>query len=286
MCLKSKRLCLSLTTWFSVPDKGMKSLEILNRGSAFIVPNPNRKSIKNQLAIVSCSHVIAPWKWPAYYPNEWLKHVNESHVNYSLEIRNQDGMLDYQIDLSNKVFHHKYLDVSVLLFRDEDTVTKICNESGVEALHIDTDDISIGQKFLLKGHALTGTIDPDGKDYRYQIPYDANGTLKFKTPPEIIFKSLESSEMIEGAEENLGLADRIIEDGMSGGPVLVPQATPGMKQRAVVNNISDDDDCPIEVSREYVCKGMLDALYLEHRLGSNLVSVISSKEILNFLNSI
>ena len=106
--------------------------------------------------------------------------------------------------------------------------------------------------------------------------------------PQIIFESSESSEMLQDAGENLGVADRIIEDGMSGGPVLVPQATPGINQRAVVNNIIDssDDDCPIEVSREYVCKGMLDALYLEHRLGSNLVSVISSKDILSFLNSI
>jgi hypothetical protein len=28
---------------------------------------------------VASSHVLAPWRWPQFYPQEWLRHVEQKH---------------------------------------------------------------------------------------------------------------------------------------------------------------------------------------------------------------
>jgi hypothetical protein len=36
--MSNKKLAMSITTWMCVPEFGMKDLEVLCRGSAFLVP--------------------------------------------------------------------------------------------------------------------------------------------------------------------------------------------------------------------------------------------------------
>jgi hypothetical protein len=49
--------------------------EMLCRGTAFSV-----KSDTGRAHLMTCSHIVAPWRWPKLYPLPWLKFVNEKHT--------------------------------------------------------------------------------------------------------------------------------------------------------------------------------------------------------------
>jgi hypothetical protein len=49
---KLQRFSLSFTSWFCVPDQGMKDFEVLCRASAFLLPAGKDVSIPPQLALV------------------------------------------------------------------------------------------------------------------------------------------------------------------------------------------------------------------------------------------
>ncbi len=72
---------------FSVPELGMKGLELLNRATAFPVSLTSRKQ-SNQFGVgfVTSGHVVAPWLFPKYHNEamEWLQYVHEEHCTYSL----------------------------------------------------------------------------------------------------------------------------------------------------------------------------------------------------------
>jgi hypothetical protein len=68
----------------------MKNLEILSRSSAFIVKS--RSSLfPYKYHVLTSSHVVSPWRWPKYYAQDWLSSVNESHMQYSMELRDSDA---------------------------------------------------------------------------------------------------------------------------------------------------------------------------------------------------
>jgi hypothetical protein len=97
----------------------MKSYEILNRASAFLVRSSSEK-FENKFHVVTSSHVVAPWKYPKYYPDEWLKYVNEDHSYCTIEIRQADGTFITQHDLHCIAYHHPTKDLAVMHLSDED----------------------------------------------------------------------------------------------------------------------------------------------------------------------
>lgn len=60
----------------------MAEYEILSRGTAFCVASATGESP----VFVTCSHVIAPWRYPKYFQEPWLKFVNEKHIRCTVEI--------------------------------------------------------------------------------------------------------------------------------------------------------------------------------------------------------
>lgn len=62
---------------------------------------------------------MAPWRFPKYYPDEWLRHVNESHTFYTVEIRHTDGMFLCVLDLDAAAYHHKSRDMAILHLENE-----------------------------------------------------------------------------------------------------------------------------------------------------------------------
>jgi hypothetical protein len=71
-----------------------------------------------QFHVVTSSHVVAPWRWPRYYPEEWLRAVTPAHTHYSVELRHPDGMFLASLDLEPTSFHHACRDLAVLRFED------------------------------------------------------------------------------------------------------------------------------------------------------------------------
>ena len=78
--------------------------------------------------MLTSSHVVAPWRWPKYYPEEWLRSVNEKHTYYTVEIRHPDGMFLTTIELAPVSYHHAKRDVAILKFENEDDAINILAE--------------------------------------------------------------------------------------------------------------------------------------------------------------
>jgi hypothetical protein len=68
--------------------------------------------------------VVAPWRWPKLYPDEWLRHVNEKHTHYTVEMRHEDGVFVNQGDLHPKVYHHGSRDLAAMHIELEKDITE------------------------------------------------------------------------------------------------------------------------------------------------------------------
>lgn len=83
-----QRVALSFTSWFRVPEQGMKRFEILSRASAFAVTS--KRAPTNAVHIVAALHVPCPFLFRNYYPLSdypWLSAVEDKHVRSRVEFR-------------------------------------------------------------------------------------------------------------------------------------------------------------------------------------------------------
>ena len=126
----SARFALSLSSWFCVPEQGMKDMEILCRGSAFLVRSQS-SSFRHKYHVLTASHVVAPWRFPKYYPDEWLQFVNEKHTHYTVELRHDDGVFMTQSELLPAAIHHVNRDMATLHFDNESVVTDLMEAVGI-----------------------------------------------------------------------------------------------------------------------------------------------------------
>lgn len=85
------RQSLRIASWFCIPEQGMKYYELLCRGTSFLVDMSSMKINKSQeikrmeerlphLKLITCSHVVSPWRFPHLYPHDWLHYVKEEHT--------------------------------------------------------------------------------------------------------------------------------------------------------------------------------------------------------------
>jgi hypothetical protein len=150
------RHTLSISSWFCVPEQGMNQFEILSRGSAFLVQSDasrmvsvdksrsfplgvhtkrsNTSALLPTYHVVTSSHVVSPWKWPNYYPEEWLQHVNEQHTYYTLEVRDEHGVFITQAECRPVTYHHLNKDLAVLHMDDEGDSLAMMKEAGYKPL--------------------------------------------------------------------------------------------------------------------------------------------------------
>ena len=163
-----RKLALIISSWFCVPEQGMQQFEVLSRASAFLVksryggqgfgarhrfPVGLPKALSEEAAalpddqqaellatqtfvpqyhVVTASHVVAPWKWPKYYPDEWLQYVNQAHTHYTIELRDETGVFITQSECLPVSYHHPTRDLAVLHLEDEQEHTDILFDLGYE----------------------------------------------------------------------------------------------------------------------------------------------------------
>ena len=118
------RASFSISSWFCIPEEGMEDMEILSRASGFIVKARNPEKFGRNFHFVTVSHTVAPWRWPKYYPDEWLQAVNEKHTHYTIELRTDDGVFVSLIDLLPRSYHHLKRDLAVLHIENEKAIMK------------------------------------------------------------------------------------------------------------------------------------------------------------------
>ncbi|OQS01633.1 hypothetical protein ACHHYP_00524 [Achlya hypogyna] len=108
------RRVLALTTQFRLPHEGMASYEVLSRGSA-ILGQRLANLDPSRLHVVTCAHVACPWLFPAYYPNDWLQHVDEAYVKHTLSLHDAESCTKtWEIDLESHVSLHPTRDLAAL----------------------------------------------------------------------------------------------------------------------------------------------------------------------------
>ena len=198
----------------------MKDFEILNRASGFLVrslggggvagvsngfaPHPAPK-----VHLLTASHVVAPWRWPKYYPEEWLQHVNEKHTAYTAEKRHDDGVFATQCDLKPISYHHDTRDLAVLHFENEDEVLELLDSVGVDVLELapsQSPRLKEGEKLEFHGHHIGGNdiaSASEDDDLRKSIPKVSSGVVKGRTERQIFAQT-----------------SPVLTQGMCGGPVI------------------------------------------------------------------
>jgi hypothetical protein len=129
------RLCTNFTTWFILPEQGMKDLEILNRGSAFLV-SARSKSFHHKYHLITASHVAAPYKWRNLYADEFLNFISSKSTHHTTELRHTDGFLLAQLECETTSYHHPSRDLAVLHIKDEAEVMPVILQLGLHPLNL------------------------------------------------------------------------------------------------------------------------------------------------------
>jgi hypothetical protein len=160
------------------------------------------RECRPQVHVVCSSHVLAPYLWKDYYPQDWLTKVRQEHCTYALEVFDPEKPEEAlaKIALNPEPFHHpEGRDIALIHFKEEESSLKILKDLGVEILHFRDPD-----KLYQKGEAMHfdgfvvsernvadstdfGAGDKDttsavaDEDLRVFYPHKESGTLSFHT---------------------------------------------------------------------------------------------------------
>lgn len=89
--------------------------------------------------VVCSSHVVAPYLWKDYYPQDWLSRVGPEHCTFSLEVYDPARPEEpkAKLALGSQPFHHpEGRDLALLHFREEEESLKILKGLGVDVLYL------------------------------------------------------------------------------------------------------------------------------------------------------
>jgi len=208
----------------------MKEWEILSRGTCFYLERQKTvgvKVVKNKF-FLTCSHIVAPWKWPNYYSDDWLKYVNESHVKYTLDFHKR-GVGTARVVFDQGPRLHPSRDLAALTITGADelqaTLGAVCKTQGrpplepaqllrrgrgpgppaLEDLKLSVLGYEVVEPDLFQelSESCEGTEGEVCDDKRIQVPFSTAATFKQRLGPQTFL--------------NPSIA---VSDGVCGGPVL------------------------------------------------------------------
>lgn len=250
--MAKKGLAFSFSSWFCIPDQGMKDFDILCRASCFLVPALGMQNHKFHLLTVA--HAAAPWKYPKLYSQEWLRYVNEEHVVFTFEPRHKDGSFLSQLDLKSEMYIHPTRDLAVLHLdleeRDISFLKKNFSSLFDLSLQLTDDKPDDTEELIFHGHDMTlsSTAAPSA------VPLTAKGKFAGRSQRQVLYKT-----------------HPVLVDGMCGGPVTKPfQIRDGDGHRKIVRGMVE---------------GIVPANYPAEDLRNTAVFV-ESEEIRQFLRQI
>lgn len=182
----------------------MKEYELLSRGTAFCLSLPSGPP--SNVVLVTCSHVLAPYRWRQHFKEPWLEYVKDEHVECRIQAWDQGGRLGPETRMRGLPIYHHSLDLCILRI-DED----IAREHALKALEDreQREPLTEDEEVTFLGFP-TATSSPGGGEQLEKL-----GVL----PPRCVRgRALASIRDKQGrsyaeTEERLAV-------GMSGGPVL------------------------------------------------------------------
>lgn len=132
--------------------------KMMDMGWMEFVPREYRPNVH----VVCSSHVVSPYLWKDYYPQDWLSQVRPEHCKYTLEVFDPEDPPSTepkaQFDLNSQPFHHpEGKDLALLHFREELDALKILKSLGVEVLYLRDNEkrFEKGEEVVFDGFVVT-----------------------------------------------------------------------------------------------------------------------------------
>ncbi|KDO33134.1 hypothetical protein SPRG_01946 [Saprolegnia parasitica CBS 223.65] len=186
------RRVLALTTQFRLPHEGMAAYEVLSRGSAVLGQRMVDKDA-SRLHVLTCAHVACPWLFPAYYPNDWLEHVDEAYVKHTLSLHDAVTCEKaWEVELEAHVTLHGSRDLAALELNLEKHTGRLLSGYDLSRL------AALDETTALQYH---GHIEP------------SPGSITPLIVPGAYFWRNASTRQV------FGKSDSVLEQGMCGGAV-------------------------------------------------------------------
>jgi hypothetical protein len=207
------------------------------------------KEVRPQVHVVASSHVLSPFLWKDYYPQDWLSMIRQEHCTYALEVYDPTKPADAEslvkIALHPTPYHHpEGRDVGLIHLQEEATVLPLLKNLGVDILYARHPD-----RLYKKGESMTF----DG----YVVEEEGGGPVAVETPAEDdsdfsddddddedirVFKSYreEGTLTFHTADRFFAATPKPLPEGLCGAPVLDDENTLcGMVEGIVPTNHSN-----------------------------------------------
>eukprot|EP00977_Amphora_coffeiformis_P021573 scaffold9512_cov181-Amphora_coffeaeformis.AAC.3 len=167
------------------------------------------KEARPQVHVVASSHVISPFLWKEYYPQDWLSVVRQEHCSYALEVYDSPAHAEQEpllkLALHPTPYHHpEGRDIALIHLKDEESALPLLKSVGVDILYTREKEklFQKGETMYFDGYAveepgslqeepagtpaedesdLSDDEDEENEDLRIFQPYHVEGQLSFHT---------------------------------------------------------------------------------------------------------
>mmetsp|Transcript_10674 Transcript_10674/g.25694 ORF Transcript_10674/g.25694 Transcript_10674/m.25694 type:complete len:489 (-) Transcript_10674:123-1589(-) len=132
------------------------------------------REVRPMVHCVCSSHVLAPYLWKDYYPQDWLKKVRQEHCAYSLEVFDNDPETMKTVSLGKfalnpyPIHHPEGKDIALIHLKQEDQTLKMLTEDlGLEILRLrDLDEIyDKGDEVAFDGYVVAEVNQADSETF-------------------------------------------------------------------------------------------------------------------------
>ena len=169
--------------------------------------------------VIASSHVVSPWKWKQFYPQDWLTQVEQKHVTYSLDVYNNTDTLPVaKFACHSQPIHHpdESIDVAILHLKQEETALKHLHQLGIPLFQFNSRNHTYQKNdtVFFEGYQVmedeAKQEDEEKKeshsqeDDRVFVPFTEQGNLIFASPTRFLAKT-----------------QRPLPEGLCGGPVFL-----------------------------------------------------------------
>jgi hypothetical protein len=229
--MSTKKLGVSVSTWFCIKEQGMKDMEMLCKSSGFLVRSKNVK-FSNKYHLLTASHAIAPWRYPKLYPDKkWMHSLNETHTYYTIETRHDDGVYKTQNELVPISYHHSSRDLAVLHLEDEKEAIEVIETFGFIANELSDRQLLQQEKIQFHGHEMALLNNRKNDDSNFGnfgdeaenlagAPHDSHPSSNIQDSTIPIPQVVSGFFYTGSSKQMLAKTSPMLSYGMCGGPVI------------------------------------------------------------------
>lgn len=222
----TKRLGVSVSTWFCIKEQGMKDMEMLCKSSGFLIRSKSKK-FPSRCHLLTASHAVAPWKYPKLYPGKWMQGLNETHTHYTFELRHDNGVYKSQTELAPISYHHSSRDLAVLHLDDDKEAAEVLEAFGFIAEELSDRQFLEQEKLQFHGHEMASLNNNSNEDSNFGGSNERKEGDPFDSHPStnIQDSSIPVPQIVSGfffsgsSKQSFARTSPMLSYGMSGGPV-------------------------------------------------------------------